>query len=341
MRSEPYLHKNDRGIWEIRWTEPGANGTSRSRKLSTHAASDAEAKELFTQWVKDREAALEIFADPTVAECIGAYRKYARTREGGIHISQLQILARWERSSIASLRPGQLSGKPLRDWRLQRRQEVKESSWRRELSALSAALNYAGHPDKCGLLEAGAVPKILLPNPKHEEKPFLDEENEKAFLEAALRYSPRVGRFVMLGLNTGARREALHDVTWDRVDLPKRRIDFRVPGRKENNKKRVVAVINPRLLPFLEAIPERDRWGRVIGNADIRVAFERFVELSKWPWVTAHTMRHSFITLALRAGVDIWDVAGMVGDSVATLERHYAHHKADSRMDAAANRRFL
>jgi integrase len=51
-------------------------------------------------------------------------------------------------------------------------------------------------------------------------------------------------------------------------------------------------------------------------------------------------MRHTFITLALRAGTSLFEVSQLVGDTYATLEAHYAHHQADSALDRAANRRF-
>ncbi len=40
-------------------------------------------------------------------------------------------------------------------------------------------------------------------------------------------------------------------------------------------------------------------------------------------------MRHSRATHLLQAGVDIYTVARLLGDSVTTVERVYGHHSAD------------
>ena len=99
--------------------------------------------------------------------------------------------------------------------------------------------------------------------------------------------------------------------------------------------------LNERLFPVLDAIPPgRSSAFRVIDAADMGASFKKFVETTPWPWVTSHTMRHTFITLALRAGTSLFDVSQLVGDTYATLEAHYAHHQADSALDRAANRRF-
>jgi integrase len=341
MYTQPYLAQNDRGYWEIRWSEPGGGGSgkTRSRNLSTRTADRAIADSIFGQWLKSRDAVVELFATPTVGECIDKYLLDARRR--GVHQSQYWVLDRWRQSPLSGLRPVELSGKPLREWRAQRGLVAAASTVQREVGALLAALNWAAHPDKGGLIAAGEVPRVAMGPVHYPEKRFLDEASEAKFLELALAWRvPRVGRFVAIGLNTGARKEAIEELGWDRIDMKARRIDFRDPKRKVTNKRRVLVPLNERLFPVLDAIPPGDRWGRVIDAADMGASFKKFVETTPWPWVTSHTMRHTFITLALRAGTSLFDVSQLVGDTYATLEAHYAHHQADSALDRAANRRF-
>ncbi len=45
--------------------------------------------------------------------------------------------------------------------------------------------------------------------------------------------------------------------------------------------------------------------------------------------VTPHWVRHTAATLLMEADVDIWLAASYLGMSAITLERHYAHHRAD------------
>ena len=51
--------------------------------------------------------------------------------------------------------------------------------------------------------------------------------------------------------------------------------------------------------------------------------------------VTPHTLKHTAISWALKAGVSVWDVSGLTNTSVATLTRVYGHHSADRLRDAA------
>lgn len=59
--------------------------------------------------------------------------------------------------------------------------------------------------------------------------------------------------FIRIGLNTGARHEAILSLTWDRVDLETGLIDFRMPGWVETKKRRPNAPINDNLLRLLRA----------------------------------------------------------------------------------------
>ena len=74
----------------------------------------------------------------------------------------------------------------------------------------------------------------------------MEELPEAKFLELALAWRvPRVGRFVAIGLNTGARKEAIEELVWDRIDMKARRIDFRDPGSGSvTNKRRVLVPIS-------------------------------------------------------------------------------------------------
>jgi integrase len=59
----------------------------------------------------------------------------------------------------------------------------------------------------------------------------------------------------------------------------------------------------------------------------------------QWTWVSPHVLRHTFITLGLRSGMSVWDVAGIAGASPITVQRVYGHHSADDRARALLDRR--
>lgn len=64
-------------------------------------------------------------------------------------------------------------------------------------------------------------------------------------------------RFIMIVAATGARTEAILDLSPFQVDRERGLIDFRVPGRKETKKRRAVVRIAPQLAPWLTTAQDR------------------------------------------------------------------------------------
>jgi integrase len=84
-------------------------------------------------------------------------------------------------------------------------------------------------------------------------------------LRAALR-SPKVRLylplFIVIGLYTGRRKDAILSLRWHQVDFDRAIIDFRKPGEAESNKRRGRVRIPDKLLPHLR----RARlWGSDLG----------------------------------------------------------------------------
>ena len=64
---------------------------------------------------------------------------------------------------------------------------------------------------------------------------------------------------------------------------------------------------------------------------DFNKVVEKFTKETGWTGgrITPHTLRHSWATQAARAGVSMWEIAGVLGDTIATVSRVYAHHSPD------------
>jgi integrase len=57
----------------------------------------------------------------------------------------------------------------------------------------------------------------------------------------------------------------------------------------------------------------------------IRKSVERFCERHGLVDVTAHTFRHTLATRMAQAGVSMPEIAAMLGDTMATVEKNYLH----------------
>ena len=105
-----------------------------------------------------------------------------------------------------------------------------------------------------------AAPFVWLPSAPPGKIRWLTRDEAAALLRAA-RSEPSVRLylplFILLGLYTGAREEAILSLRWTQVDLVRDRIDFNPPGRSETNKRRPIIPIPRRLGWFLRKAHER------------------------------------------------------------------------------------
>jgi integrase len=222
---------------------------------------------------------------------------------------------------------------------------------RRELATLKAALRFA-HRE--GYL--ASVPAVWMP-PKPEGRDRWLTKKEAALLLEAARTARADVRlylplFIVLGLYTGARKQAILSLRWPQVDLTRKRLNFNSPGQAKTSKGRAHIPIPDRLMTFL-----RLAWHRRPGDLGFVVhdcgkaikdigdgrhgSFGAAVRRAGLADVTPHTLRHTCGTWMAQRGVDLWEIAGWLGQSYATTTELYAHHHPDHMEQArkAADRR--
>jgi integrase len=149
--------------------------------------------------------------------------------------------------------------------------------------------------------------------------------------------------FILIGLYTGRRKEAILSLRWPQVDLDSGRIDFEIAGRKRTSKKRGKIPIPARLLPHLRRARKRGTdLGHVlhidgdrIGN--IKKGFAGACDRAKLTGVSPHTLRHTAATWLMQAGTEPWQASGFLAMSIETLTRTYSHHHPDYQREAAEN----
>jgi integrase len=147
--------------------------------------------------------------------------------------------------------------------------------------------------------------------------------------------------FILLGLYTGRRKEAILSLRWPQIDLEARRIDFEISGRRRTNKRRGKVQIPPRLLPHLERARRRGTdLGYVLHIDDQRIGnikkgFAAACKRAGLECVSPHTLRHTAATWLMQKGVPLWEAAGFLAMSQETLQRVYGHHHPDFMKGAA------
>ena len=210
---------------------------------------------------------------------------------------------------------------------------------RRELSALVACMNWHAAPErgKKRLLKVQDVPHVSLPPESSPRDRWLTADEIKRLF--AVEMTPRLRMFLMLALETAARKRAILDLTWDRVDFETGMIHYAVPGRKATKKRRPSVPISATLRPVLEAARQKDGpvvppggdvWPQIqsaVRRAELAPAVERGTGASaQATGISPHTFRHTAATHMARRGVPLYVIAGVLGNTLAMVEKVYAHH---------------
>ena len=208
------------------------------------------------------------------------------------------------------------------------RRSVADATARYELLQLSTALGWAtaNGPRLPGR------PSIWLPPVPERQERHLERSEFRKFLAAVKADHARL--YVMLGIYTMARPSAILDLTWDRVDFMRRRIDFTPPGHVRTNKRRTIVPISDDLLTELQkgfdaATTEWviERGGKKV--ACIKKAFQAASQRSG-VHATPYTLRHTGAVWAAEAGVPMAELAQFMGhDDDRTTQKHYARFGPD------------
>jgi len=207
----------------------------------------------------------------------------------------------------------------------------KDPTQRRELGVLRAAINHAVRHRR---MPAGEAPYIPLPSASPPRDRWLSRSELAKLFAGARSHNffklSRLYKFIALAYYTGSRRSALENLTWDQVDLENKRIKLARNGEHRTKKRRPTVPISPALMPMLERAYKERTSDYVLDYPSS--TFDGFKELVKeigLSDVTPHTLRHTRAVHLAQDGVSLYDIAGLLGNSIATVEQNYLHHCPD------------
>jgi len=344
--STPVLKPDKKGTYYAHWTD-----NRRSKRKSMGTASLAEAEARFAHWLLLRHDTQPIGSevDFTVNDCWAVY-KAKRLDTGAIvgveiptlnwkvlepHFGNLLVPAVDQDAVdayVAKRTTGQLGRK------------VKPQTCRKELQVLLAALRFCTKkPNR--LFPASDIETIVLPEAGEPRDRWLRLEEVQRLLDAAarLRRGPKLSRgerFLWIALETAARKQAIFDLTWDRVDFDTGTIHFDVPGRRKTKKRRAAVSISRALRPILARAYEERENDLVMSNQGAIWATIQLIAIEagfggerqklsrsqkpKATGISPHVLRHTAATHMARNGVPLWKVAKTLGNTLAMTEKVYA-----------------
>jgi integrase len=223
-----------------------------------------------------------------------------------------------------------------------RRQTVKDSTIRREITDIKAVLNWA----------ASRQPPLIGYNQIHNYK-APDEDNAiiqpPSMEETAAIMShavPHLVRVITLAYYLGLRPGAVEllSLKWRQVNWENNTILI-ISAHKGGPEKRV-APLHGALRQILQEWYEEDK--KTMGIDNIISYRGRPIKSIKHAWKTAlkaagitrrirpYDLRHQMITRALEAGADIKALSEVVGSSPETLRKHYQHVSSELKRQTVA-----
>lgn len=211
---------------------------------------------------------------------------------------------------------------------------MKSGTLRGELALLVAAAEYCLAAKQ---ITQADLPHLKLPQASPPRERFLRKHEAKhaiAYIENKMKFQNEADRlrlllFFVIGIYTGARPKAIECLSWSRIDLDSRIIDFR--KSHDTGRKRYTQVrLGNELFPFIARAYSCRTTDWVLGHpSDMRYLFERLASEMRWKDITPNSLRHTFASWAVKDGISFEHIAKVLGNTAATVERVYGHLAPD------------
>jgi integrase len=350
--ARPHLWQNKSDdSWHVVWREAGS---ASPRRESCRTTTQAEAEAYFGNWLINR-ATPDAPEVPTIEEVV---LHYVASKEGSVRSPDaIQSKGRNVIRTVGKFSCASVGSEAfVTEFYNRRRAEpkrrgtnglvknvgtrCKDATIRSDLALLRAALRLCRR-HKWNIPDAAL--SIDMPEAQLCTRTRWLRKEEARRLMGAMKGS-HLYTYTALGLGTGARMSAILDLTWDRVHFDTGHVDFDASlGCKL--KRRVCVPMNDWLRGILEAaFAVRAEDCPFVVNyqghkiASIRMGFNDYRRKAKLSAdVSPHILRHTAATWMVMDGNSLEEVSKMIGDTIATVERHYAHLLPDFCKKAAAS----
>lgn len=308
-----------RGYWCVVWYDEGNN----RRRTSLHTKDEREADRLLKDFEKS----------PIGDDCAAIFDAYLKDLDArGKDSSRARNAWKALEGTFGAMRPDQVDRALCRSYTARRRRAGrKNGTIGKELDCLRSALRWK---DKNTPAEFEMPPR---PPPRNRR---LSRTEYRRLRLAAKRGGLHLYVFVVLALATAGRKEAILDLTWDRIDFGRRQIQLASEDGRTRKGRATVPMTRHahRVLRLARKFATTD-WvveygGHKVGS--IKRGFASACERAKLEDVTPHTLRHTAATWMAERGVTMAVIAQYLGHSDDRItQRVYARYSPDYLRDAA------
>jgi site-specific recombinase XerD len=294
----------------------------------------------------------------TIKEACQQYVKHVRRKKGDTQADDIEArFSRWVyETKFANIELPKLTRKHVESWRRTledtpvianpHREKAKQvtrkrspSSVNRDMTSLRASLNHAYDNAQVTSDLAWRVALRPIENADSSRDAYLDRQQRQALIDKA---QPDVALFLRALAIVPLRPGALAALTVASFD---KRLGVLTIGKDKAGRDRKIKLPESTASFFAERakgkLPAAPLMARADGKAWDKDAWKRPVRAAATAAglpvsVTAYALRHSSITDLVTGGLDLLTVAQLSGTSVAMIERHYGHLRADHAAAALA-----
>jgi integrase len=216
---------------------------------------------------------------------------------------------------------------------------LRPASVNRELMTLSNVFREAWDRDYIDRNPCRGIRQLPEENTRDR---YLTVDEEQRLMTAA---APHIRPIIITGLHTGGRLGELLRLRWGDVDFNRRQVTVRAENSK-NHQSRHIPMSDTLHAVLKSMAPDDAAWGAgrpvfahshaTEGPRSIRTGFDATCVRAGIVGVTFHTMRHTFASRLVQAGVPIFTVSRLLGHGDVKTTARYAHLGPDHGRGAVA-----
>lgn len=345
LRELPWIAKRSNGIWYVHWYDNRARQMRRcSLKTKDIDQAYREFEHHLAEWrakPTEKPRGLKI-KNVTVTKILNFYVERRvnkecldriRIRTARRHLEAFfkdTPLNRIRLRACAAYIDARRAGHVRPELRGHSTYMAADGTIRRELLILRTAARYAL---KHELIFDSDMPLIEAPADPPSRQVYLTKAEFNLIYDKA---EGELKDFIALAYHTGARRRAIENLTAAQIDFDGGHIHLQPDNasakqRRSKKRKAIVPITRP-LLPVLTRLTAgRGPDERLLPKKGYYTLFNQHLRrLGLAAKGFPHILRHTRATHLLQAGASIYDVAKLLGDTTATVERVYGHHSCES-----------
>lgn len=319
-----FLNKRKNGYWYAHYRDEDG----RWRSVSTRAKTKSEASKFFSDLKSNLEHRKKKPSLP-ITSFIQRYTEYSEINHAINTTERIKVILEHFLGFVGDKMMNRITAQDIEEYKISRiKKGISPVTMNIELRTLKA---FFGIAYKWQIIDRNPFENIGFMKLPEEKPEYFDKEQVKAILTAM--GSRWLRDMTILSLTTGLRRAELVNLRWTDVDFTKSILHVRNSDSFTTKSRKERAIpLNTMALRVLKGQPPRSVYvftksdGTQYSKSYVSQHFKKAVRESKLDdRYSFHSLRHTFATNLLKAGVGVVEVQRLLGHSNISVTMGYSH----------------